>query len=101
VTEGVAVHRHEAALADRGAGLLEREFGRSLFQAQRLGAEADCAGTDDEHLAAGAKDVDRRLDDSVDKADGGRAIVAHDDVGAHFDDDSLRGRNTPPNCTLH
>ena len=61
-----AIHRHEAALADGGAGLLEGELGRGLFQAQRFGAEADGPGADDEHLAAGAQDVDGGLDDAVD-----------------------------------
>jgi len=84
--EGIVVHAHEAALADGGAGLHERELGRTRGEFEALHAQTDRAGGDEQDFAPGAADIGEGLGNTVEGADGHAAIVAHEHVGADLHD---------------
>ena len=84
--EGIVVHAHEAALADGGAGLHERELGRTRGKFEALHAQTDGARGDEQDFAPGAADIGERLGNTVEGADGDAAIIAHEHVGADLHD---------------
>ncbi len=63
--EGIVVHAHQAALADGGAGLHERELGRTRRELEALHAQTDGAGGDEQDFAPRAAEIGERLGDAV------------------------------------